>query len=1042
MMLKLNLFGHFYAAFDNEPLHLPAKSVAALAAYLVLEQRVPQPRAHLSALLWPDSSEVHGRRNLRQTLLRLHQTFPDTSEGQSPILVVHDTLQWNPAYPLAVDIQHFEAQMSAADPFLHTPIDQTPYIAIPHLQTALDVYTADLLLGFDLYNDLYADWLLPWRVRYQRQALTALARLADYYGRAGLLPRMEAMARRQLTLDLAREEAHAQLLQAYLAQGEYSAALSHYAVYEKQLQETGIQPAAGLQALHQEATALRLGNPTPAQPIPSNLPPEETPFHGRQDELDDLLLWLVAPDRRLLTLRGLGGMGKTRLALQVARHFTQMRISIPPRFPGGVWFVPLAELQPDEDSAEAVADVILQSCAWQTKPNEKPLAAVRRYLQADACLLLLDNLEHLPGMTHFVMNLLADIPTLTVLTTSRQELGLQQEVIRQLHGLSTPEIEGDLTASSLVLLIERMQRLSHSFEPTAPVVEQLTRICRALDGWPLALELAASWSARLPIPEIADRIAANITALQTSMPDLPARHRSMEAALVGSYNLLTPAQQQVLARFSVLQAGCTAEAAGAILAASTEDMAALVNLALIQKKGQRYRIHELIRQFGATKLAEMGETAQTERAHGQYYLNLIISLGRELHGPHPIEAIRQLRPERSNIHKAWIWALKNEQYELLQTALPAIIRFYKMTGLLSEGQAMLNESLPALPQSEFALSLRFFQVSLFMRQGDYDLARNALAIFPRLSSLSASHQLEFHLCSGKLSILNGKMAESRHYYQHALVLARRLNHQDGIVLSLTELGILHDYEESYRAELLNVLDGLEDIWLQRAVYSFLGSMSIRHSQYQETYEYWQKALAISLEMEDWYAVASFHNNLGDALRELGEFDKAEQAFQQAIALDQSLKNDSMRMNTLEGWARLCILREHYEQARLLAEDAVDLAITYSRPTVQQTALCCLGHAHAGMQNWENASNAYASAAILVPDSPHLAMEAIAGLAYARWRQGNEASARTHINQFLDLQAQASIEGCYSPQLSYQRAAEVLRELGEAQKADAVLAKYL
>ncbi|GAB4527833.1 MAG: hypothetical protein Fur0018_13690 [Anaerolineales bacterium] len=215
-MLHFTLFGHFLATLDGEPLSFPA----ALVAYLLLERDAPQPREYISTLLWPDSTEESGRRNLRQVLLRLRRTLPDSPDGQPPILADNKTLQWNPAYPVQMDVYRFSAEMAQAEPFLHTPLDQTPYPAIAPLQAAASLYTADLLLGFDLLSDFYAAWLLPWRTRYRRQALAALARLAECYARAGQPRRMEAMARRQLALDPEREIAHRQLMQAYLAQGE------------------------------------------------------------------------------------------------------------------------------------------------------------------------------------------------------------------------------------------------------------------------------------------------------------------------------------------------------------------------------------------------------------------------------------------------------------------------------------------------------------------------------------------------------------------------------------------------------------------------------------------------------------------------------------------------------------------------------------------------------------------------------------------------------------------------------------------------------
>jgi predicted ATPase len=215
-----------------------------------------------------------------------------------------------------------------------------------------------------------------------------------------------------------------------------------------------------------------------------------------------------------------------------------------------------------------------------------------------------------------------------------------------------------MAAPSVTLLAERMQRVAGGFQPSPVVAPDLASICRTLEGWPLALELAASWAEVMHVPEIAAHVAGNMAALQTTMPDLPPRHRSIEAALAGSYDLLQPERQRILARFALLRGGCTAEAAEKVLAATAEDMALLARRALLYEQEGRYTIHELVRQFAMNKLAQMADQASAARAHAEYYLALLCALESELHGPHPLTAIRQLRPERENIYQAWHWAVE------------------------------------------------------------------------------------------------------------------------------------------------------------------------------------------------------------------------------------------------------------------------------------------------------------------------------------------------------------------------------------------------
>jgi predicted ATPase/DNA-binding SARP family transcriptional activator len=916
-MLSLSLFGHFQATLNDEPLSFPTKSVAALVAYLYLEQGQepsrPLPRAHVATLLWPDSTDEQGRTNMRQTLFRLRQVVPDTANGDPLILSTNDTLQWNPAYPCQSDVAAFAAYMAEAEPFLHAPLHETPYPALAPLQAAIDLYPDNLLIGFDLLSDFYAEWLGNWRTHYQRQALLALARLAECHGRAGQPRQMEKYARQQLLLNPEREEAHRQLIQACLAQGEYSSALNQYTLYQQQRQADGLEPSPALRELNEQAEQLRLGQLPPSPPIPHNLPPQETPFYGRQQELDDLLLWLITPNERLLTLKGLGGMGKTRLALMAARRLARPWLTLPPSFPGGVWFVSLADVLHDDE--QTIAETIAESCGWRSKTNETALNTLTRYLTGKPHLLVLDNLEHLPRMAQFVLTLLTAVPSLTILATSRHQLGLQREVVRHLYGLPLPKHEQDTAVPSVTLLTERLKRVDSHFRLNTAVAPDLVRICRTLDGWPLALELAASWAEVMSLPEIVARVVNNMTTLRTSMPDLPSRHRSIEATLAGSYELLSPQQQQILLGFALFRGGCTAVAATTILQASPEDITLLVRRALVQQQEERYTLHELIRQFATAKLSQLAEPTRTTpaEAHAHYYLQLLSSLEAELHGTDPLPALRQLRPERENISRAWHYAATHQLTDLLTATLPSLTRFYNMTSLLHEGESLLRESRPHLTEPPLSHDLRLAHANFHLRLGHYDTARALLEPPPAIEELPPAQQLETHLRWGKLYMLLGRFAASDQHYQQALTLARAAHHQEGIVSCLVELGVLSDYDERYEAEVTILADSLTDLWLQRLAYSFLGAVSIRHGRYQNTCIFWQKALDISLALEDWYSVASYYNNLGDAFREFGRFAEAEASFQQATDLAHAQHNDITKMSVGEGWARLDVVRGAYRQ---------------------------------------------------------------------------------------------------------------------------------
>lgn len=1048
-MLHLTLFGHFQATWDDTPLPFPTESTRALIAYLALERHKPHLRHHIATLLWPDNTEEQGRHSLRQTLLRLRQTVPDTADDHPLLLVTKDTLQWNHAYPVTVDVHQFEAHMAEAEPFLNTPVTETPYPAFAPLQAATALGHGNLLHGLDLLNDLYAKWLLGWREKYQRQMLNALARLAESYGRAGQINRMERLAQRQLAIAPTNEEAHVQLLRAYMGQGNPTATLTHYTIYQKRIAEEGLSPTAAARQLAQQAQQMREGVPLPIPAIPHNLPPEDTPFYGRQSEQEEILLWLVAPNQQLLTLTGLGGMGKTRLALAAARQLARPWPTFTPTFPNGVWFVPLADVQIDSQATAIegpMAQAILQACGWAKQQGETAVETLTRYVQKSKVLLILDNLEHLlPHAADFVLQLLRTAPHLTILATSRQRLGLQREVVRALRGLPTPQHDMDTAVASITLFIERVQRVDHRFQLNPATMPHLIRICRVLDGWPIALELTASWAEAMYMAEIAERVVNNITTLHTTMPDLPPRHRSLQAVLEGSYTLLTPAQQHILARVAVLHGGCTAEAAAIVLEATPHDMDSLVRRALLHNQDGRYTVHELIRQFAETKLETTFASAKPTalQTHATYYLNLLPTLYTALHGPDPLTAVNLLRPERENVSQAWHWAIAAESYELLSHALPSLLRFYNLTGLLPEGELLFRHTQTALAHPTHPTlfcDLLLGRINLLIRMGNYEASHHLLTSLPPLATLPPTQQLLAYHWWGEWYALQDHVPEARHASQQALALARTLHNRPLIAFSLARLDMLHEYNTPYQTELLELVEQEADKWLQRFMHSFLGAANIRHGRYHTALTHWQEALTISLNFHEWYTAATLSNNMGDVLRQLGQTTAAAQHYEKALALYDSLSNSTLRMYPLEGQARLCLRQGDYEQALVLAQESYTLAHAHQLLITQITALSCIGHAYVALHRWPQAHDAYAEAAVLLPDLPRWSMESIAGLAYVALHQGDKPTARVHIDHFLALLQTTPLEGSSSPSLTYTHCYEVLLGLGDKAQAAVVLAQ--
>src|SRR5262249_11094821 len=334
-------------------------------------------------------------------------------------------------------------------------------------------------------------------------------------------------------------------------------------------------------------------SPSFSPPTPThNLPAALTPLVGRAGELDQLAAWLTRPDCRLITLVGTGGVGKTGLALELARaHLAS--------FSDGVYFVSLAPLA----SADALASAIVRALDLAVQAGDLTAALVRA-LRHKQILLVLDNFEHLLDGVGLVLELLQAAPGLRIVATSRERLNVRGEQCYAVQGLEyKPSATAtDVAPPAVRLFAQSAQRVQPEFSVSEANLPELMRIGRLTLGMPLALELAAAWVELLPLAEIAAQIERSADFLATDMHDLPERQRSMRAVFDWSWQLLRPDEQRIFRQLAVFRGGFTIAAAQTVAEASLRSLLRLVEKSLLQIDEGYYKIHELLRQFAAEQL--------------------------------------------------------------------------------------------------------------------------------------------------------------------------------------------------------------------------------------------------------------------------------------------------------------------------------------------------------------------------------------------------------------------------------------------------------
>jgi predicted ATPase/class 3 adenylate cyclase len=404
----------------------------------------------------------------------------------------------------------------------------------------------------------------------------------------------------------------------------------------------------------------------------TNLPSPRTSFVGRRDELEEIDRLLEDPNCRLLTLMGPGGVGKTRLALEAAGR----RID---RYPHGVHFVPLASVAAPDFLAPAVADA-LQFPIDAAHSGFSAQDQLVDYLSERSTLLVLDNFEHLVEGAGLVTQVIERAPTVEILATSRERLNVQSEWVLDVDGLHIhADGNGHTRADgALRLFVERARQADHSFELGEEELEHAARICRLVDGMPLGIELAAAWVSMLPCAEIADEIERTIGFLETSMRDVPERHRSLRAAFDHSWRLLTGEHQRCFRQLSVFRGPFTREAAAAVAGADLVLLGELVSKSLVRRlQLGSYELHELLRQYAADRLAEdLDEPAQVREHHARFYVGRLVDRREAIFGPRMSEARDELRGDLPNLGSAVEWAATQWPEDEARSALHALSALY------------------------------------------------------------------------------------------------------------------------------------------------------------------------------------------------------------------------------------------------------------------------------------------------------------------------------------------------------------------------------
>ena len=960
--LRLTLLGAFQASLDGRPLtHFASDKVRALLAYLAVEASRPHSREALATLLWPDWPQQKALYYLRNALSGLRKLLAEP-QAETPFLwITHDTLQFNASSDYWLDVNEFQRLAALPGPQAVDLPAEAEWMA--GYAQAVDLYTGDFLESLSINSLPFEEWVMLKREGLHQSVLEALHRLGEYHLARGAYENAQEYARRQVGLEPWREEAYQQGMRALALAGQRSKALAQYETCCRQLaEELGVAPGTETVRLYENIRDGKLVPPVPTRSRLHNLPAAVTSFIGREQEIAAIQRLLhgepIGRGCRLVTLTGAGGVGKTRLAIQLAAQLVA-------QYADGVWLV---ELAPITDPV-LVPAMAARSLGLREQMGSQVVSFLQDYLEPRHLLLIFDNCEHLvEACARLADTLLNACPNLSLLVTSREALGISGETVFYVPSLSLPDIvlaDQEVTSppfealgkyEAIRLFLDRAGAATTGFAFTPASAPAVAQICVRLDGIPLAIELAAACTRVLQVEEIVQRLDDRFQLLTRGSRTALPRYQTLRASIDWSYGLLSQAERMLLQRLSVFAGGWGLAAAEAVCSLPATDLSSaasaaepvgcgeeieasqvlqclgqLVNKSLVtveENQGQptRYHMLETIRQYAQGKLAESGQLDAVRHRHLQYYLELVEKVDEKIRGPDIACILEQLETELDNLRLALAWSLEgkgrpgwNPEPGLRLAA--ALKWFWHCRGRYDEGIHWL-ELLLAGELDE---------------RGDRPLTPERIQC--RAKALYVTAWLA--LMIDEITKASKLSAESRALYQS-------LGGNGRVGYAYTLLFFSVD-QKAKPSESNRLMDECQTIFQKAGdrfglgeCYMVRGHIAVNNNEFEKSKTYYEGSLALRKEIGDLDGIAGVYMYLGHLAYRQGNTDQARALVEQSLGLFSEIHNDSFLGFQYIHLGMFDMMDGNYAQAASHASEALSIGRRQGDVSLIELGLLTLG----------------------------------------------------------------------------------------------------
>ena len=668
-----------------------------------------------------------------------------------------------------------------------------------------------------------------------------------------------------------------------------------------------------------------------------HFPQHITPFVGRQSEVASIVSQLEDPYCRLITLIGPGGIGKTRLAAQVADsaagHFND----------GCIWI----NLQP-LSSAELIVPTIAERLSVVQSGNDSALSRLSAHLRHREVLLVLDNFEHLLDGAPLLTALLAAAPRLKMLVTSREALNLREEWVHYLDGLSYPtrlDVEDIERYAAVELFAASARRASSTFNLEVER-DAVLQICSHVAGMPLALELAAAWTRTLRCADIVEEIQKGLDLFSTQMRNVPERQRNMRCIFEQTCDMLSDDEQTIFAKLSVFRHSFSREAAEYVAGASLSHLSALIDKSLLKRDQEgRFHMHELVRQFAAERLSRDAAVSEKVSAlHSAYYMNFLGDWETDLLWGRQNAAREAIRRDVDNVRGAWQWAVEYLAVELIERAATMLANFYQFQSLYQEGADIFERTALRLSQANpfeqlerTLILIKGYQAGFYLRVGRLMEAEQVLheceAIYQRLGIPpvpGVTTDPAFYL--GTLSLIRGNYAEAMQYGEKMRRESETRPHRSNRQLAyhlLAEAAIgSGDYgaAQHYAQQSLALVTASGNRWFMAYTYNQLGTIARALCDYATARQYYQASFTIREDANDSEGMALALSLLGEVAVYQNAYADAEQYFERSMTIYSETNDRGGLAKVLNSAAIVAMVNSDLSLARERLKQVLEIAV--------------------------------------------------------------------------------------------------------------------